>query len=221
MSAVVDGWTAEAVDLKKQGLDTDAIAEAVGKSAPTVRKAIAKAREAGEVFPGDDTIVSNGNGNGNGHGTVDAETAARLRAAAGSSDGTIPGQTTVDEQLAGRDPLDDFRDEAGEAVGDMPPQTPPEPMETVLPEIEITGTAQLGLFDAGGRSPDSASVRLAGGKISTVAGTAFEKGTVIHFEGTAVITAVKQQDKRDPKTGTVVGCEQQHTALITDLSLAS
>jgi ribosomal protein L21E len=52
-----------------------------------------------------------------------------------------------------------------------------------------------------------------------VSGEAFSKGDVIHFSGTAVVTAVKQQDKRDGKTGQVVGCEQQHTALITDLTV--
>lgn len=133
MSAVVEDWQAEAIDLKKQGLDTDAIAAAVGKSAPTVRKAIAKAREAGEVFPGDEVHAAT---NGNGHHAISPEDAERLAQAAES--GEIPGQTTVDEQLGDVppeddpepvDPLDEFRAEAGEAVGAMPPSRAVDPQD--------------------------------------------------------------------------------------------
>lgn len=206
MTAVMDGWQAEAVDLAKQGLDAYAIAEAVSKSPPTIRKALAKARDAG-LLPPRDT------------GALSEDEIERLSRAADL--GEVPPEDDPEYQ-AEDDPLDTFRQEAGEAVGAMPPTDPPESFdEPELREIVLTGTTQLGLFDAGGRSPDSASVRLAGGKIALVDDTAFEKGRVIHFSGTAVITAVKQQDKRDAKTGLVAGCEQQHTALITDLTVAT
>lgn len=105
MSATLDtGWQAEAARLRREErMATAEIAERVGRSASQVRRVLATANT---------DRAMNGASNGNGHATVDAETAERIRAAAET--GEIPGQTTVDEHLAG------FKYEAGEAVGPMP-----------------------------------------------------------------------------------------------------
>lgn len=198
-------WQAEAVRLRREDkMATKDIAERVGKSESQVRRVIAQERTA--HFTG-------ASSNGSGAHEPESEYGAD-HGPLGAMPGTvIPGQTMVEDHLA----------------GDVPPEDDPEyeaPAREMdggdvvsVSEVMVSGSTQLGLFDAGGRSPESASVRLAGGKIAIVHGEAFEKGTTIHFSGTAVITAVKQQDKRDAKTGQVVGCEQQHTALITDLTV--
>lgn len=86
-------------------------------------------------------------------------------------------------------------------------------------EIRVDGTAQLGFFSAGGKAPQSSSLRLAGGKILLVDGQAYRKGDVIQFSGTAVVREVGQRDKPDPSTGIVVSCEQKHVAHVTDLQV--
>lgn len=88
-----------------------------------------------------------------------------------------------------------------------------------IEEIRVDGTAQLGMFDLGGKQAQSSALRLTGGKFLTIDGKAYAKGDVIHFEGTAVVNFVGQQDKHDPKTGIVVSAEQQHRARITDLTV--
>ena len=122
----------------------------------------------------------------------------------------IPGQTSIDGRKA------EFEEEAGPAVGEMPqqpPDTPPPPLE----ELRVDGTTQLGMFDAGGKRPTGASIRLTGGKIELVDGKAFQKGDVIVLEVVAIVREVGQRDKPDPKTGIVVSCEQKHVAQITDV----
>jgi hypothetical protein len=111
----------------------------------------------------------------------------------------------------------EFEQEAGQAVGDMPAAPPVDapPVE----ELRVDGTAQLGIFDAGGKKPSSASIRLAGGKVLLVDGKAYKKGDRISFSGTAVIDEVGQKDKADSSTGIVVSCEQKHVARITDLTV--
>lgn len=94
-------------------------------------------------------------------------------------------------------------------------KAPDPPME----EIRVDGTAQLGMFDLGGKQAQSSSLRLTGGKFLTIDGKAYAKGDVVHFEGTAVVNFVGQQDKHDPKTGIVVSAEQQHRARITDMKV--
>jgi hypothetical protein len=88
-------------------------------------------------------------------------------------------------------------------------------------EIAVDGTAQLELFDLGGKRPTSSKLRLAGGAVDVVDGQAFHKGDVVAFSGTAVISAVAQQDKRDASTGQVVSCAQSHIALVTDLRIGA
>lgn len=102
----------------------------------------------------------------------------------------------------------------GKAMDDMPPDPQLSPVD-----VEVDGTTELRLFDLGGKRPTSSKLRLAGGSVTVIDGRAFHKGDVISFSGTAVISAVTQQDKRDANTGQVVSCEQKHTAHITDLAL--
>lgn len=84
---------------------------------------------------------------------------------------------------------------------------------------EVKGTAQLSFFKAGGKSPDSATLKLTGGAIDLAHGTAFKKGDTITGTFTAVVREVGQRDKEDAKTGHVVSCKQKHEARITDLVL--
>ena len=95
-------------------------------------------------------------------------------------------------------------------------EVPPDPQPPVE-EIRVDGTAQLGFFKAGGKQPQSASLRLTGGKVLLVDGRAFRKGDTITGTFTAVVDEVGQKDKVDGKTGIVVSAEQKHSARITDL----
>jgi hypothetical protein len=113
----------------------------------------------------------------------------------------------------------EFEQEAGEAVGPMPPQDPdPQPQ---VEELRVDGTTQIGLFDCGGKKPGSASIRLSGGKVDLIDGKAFKKGDVISGTFTAVVREVGQRDKADSSTGIVVSCEQKHVAQITDLTVST
>lgn len=113
---------------------------------------------------------------------------------------------------------DEMRENAGEPVGEMPPQ-PPQDTSPPIDELRLPGTAQLGFFDAGGKKPGSASLRLTGGKVSLVDGQAFKKGETIVLQIVAVVDSVKLQDKKDSATGMVVSCEQQHTARVSDIRI--
>lgn len=197
MSATMDPWVTEAVDLRNQGLSERQIAEAVGKAPSTVHSALKKAEE---------TPI----------GTVGPELAEQLRQSAesnGDSSGVIPGQTSVDDHLPPSEEPPPEDDPEYEPPAQDPPRNDGPPPE----EIVLSGPAQLGFFDAGGKRPQSASIRFVGGKVLLSHGTAYKKGDVIHFSGTAVVNFVGQQDKTDASTGIVVDCEQQHKAKITDL----
>jgi hypothetical protein len=111
----------------------------------------------------------------------------------------------------------EFEEEAGEAVGAMPPRDPdPQPP---VEELRVDGTTQLGIFDPGGKKPTSATLTLGGGAFDVMDGKAYRKGDVVTFSGTAVVREVKDRDKVDRKTGIVVSCKQAHWAEITDLSV--
>lgn len=86
-------------------------------------------------------------------------------------------------------------------------------------ELVVEGTSQLSFFKAGGKSPDSATLKLTGGAIELAHGTAFKKGDTITGTFTAIVREVGQRDKEDSKTGHVVSCKQKHEARITDLRL--
>jgi hypothetical protein len=86
-----------------------------------------------------------------------------------------------------------------------------------LDELRLEGPAQLSMFDVGGKRATSATIKLTGGKVKLVEGTAFRKGDVITGTFTAVVNDVGQRDAHDPATGLVVSAEQRHGARITDL----
>lgn len=116
------------------------------------------------------------------------------------------------------------------ATQDAPAATPGQqdfnggeaPAAPVAPEeIVVTGSTQIGFFDAGGKKPQSASIRFVGGKVAVEHGTAFKKGELVHFAGFATVVEVAPRDKRDRQTRLVVDCEQKHLAEIDDLTVAS
>ena len=100
---------------------------------------------------------------------------------------------------------------AGEAPGSNEPALPP------LDEIALKGTAQLSIFDMGGKIPDSSSLKFTGGKVALADATAFKKGETVVVRVVAVVNSISQKDKHDAQTGQVVSCEQRHEARITDM----
>lgn len=126
--------------------------------------------------------------------------------------------STVDRAAIDAEHKAQFEAEAGEAVGPMPPEAPRDEQPPVE-ELRVDGTAQLGIFDAGGKRPTEATLRLQCGAITLAAGGAYEKGAVINFSGVAVVREVKQKDAVDKETGIVTACTQSHTAAIVDLTV--
>lgn len=120
----------------------------------------------------------------------------------------------------------DLRQQVDEAHERLKAEIPPleeggsRPIGTELgvpvEDLRVDGTAQLGLFQAGGKAPTGATLALSG-KIELMDGKAYRKGDRIYFEGVAVIRGVSQKDKVDKATGVVTECAQGHTAEITDL----
>lgn len=104
---------------------------------------------------------------------------------------------------------------------DGPPQVQIPDVEEMeyTEELRVDGTTQLGLIDFGGKKPQTASIRLSGGKIALQDGRAFRKGDVITFQGTAVVREVGARDQVDAKTGLPVSAEQRHVAQITGLNV--
>jgi hypothetical protein len=98
-------------------------------------------------------------------------------------------------------------------------EVPARAQEALIEELRVDGTTQLGAWSAGGKKPTSATITLSGGAFEMLDGKAYDKGDVVHFEGTAVVRGVGQVDKADPKTGIVVSCKQVHTARILDITV--
>jgi hypothetical protein len=136
------------------------------------------------------------------------ETAPANDRTEGSNMGTVKDKTTARPETNGK---------ATPGQVDLEGAVVPAAPEPPVDEIRVDGTAQLGLFNAGGKRPTTSSLRLTGGRVMVLDGRAFKKGDTIHFEGTAKVDFVGQQDKTDGKTQIVVSAEQQHRARITDL----
>lgn len=186
-------WAQEAIRRNREGQDAANIAVAVGKNAASVRKVLRAAREQG-VLPRDPIADSNRGipANGNGHH---------------SEPDVIPGQTTVDDHLA------DFKAEAGEAVGPMPPK-PPEETETVyIAQLRIDGTQNLPV-KVGGKAPGSCVVTLSGK--AEVDGF-LRKGDRLRGTFEALVVSEGAEDKIDKDTGVAVEAIQRHKAMFTDL----
>lgn len=93
--------------------------------------------------------------------------------------------------------------------------------EPDVDEILLDGTAQLSMFNLGGKLPTGSTLALTGGKVDLVQGQAFSKGDRVRLTIEAVVNEVGQKDAHDPKTGQVVSCEQRHKARIVDMQLDS
>jgi hypothetical protein len=200
VSTIAPDWVQEAASLREQGLSEREIAESVGKANSTVHSWLAKVA-AGEVE------VPHANGNGS-H--------------------PIPGQTTVDDHISEEPPPEDdpewepeskeqFEEEAGEAVGPMPPPSyEGRDGEIVyVEEIRVDGTHQTAL-DVGGRTAQSAALSLSGK--ATVIGS-FRKGDVIEGRFKAVVRSAASTDKVDKKTGIVTDAADKFTAQIVDFEI--
>lgn len=85
------------------------------------------------------------------------------------------------------------------------------------PETLIVRGLEIPYLKAGGKAPTSGSLKLTGAKAEVEHGTAFKKGTRIHFAGYAVIKKVAAVDKHDVSTGQVTESEQVHEARVVDL----
>lgn len=102
------------------------------------------------------------------------------------------------------------------AVAAMPVDPLPD-----VDEIRVDGTAQLSMFNLGGKLPTGSTLTLTGGRVELVDGQAFNKGDRIRLTVEAVVNEVGQKDAHDPKTGQVVSCEQRHKARVVDMQLES
>lgn len=147
-------WEADAVRLRAQGKDAHEIGALLEKHPASIRKAWKRAEdrrmseaEAKDVFA--ETCE---------HGVrwdVGCMTCVEAKNAAVTAT-AIEGQTTVDDftdpsvDATFSDPLDEFKAEAGEAVGDMPPREP----DAALPDPEpiVKGTRQMAI-DFGEEAP--------------------------------------------------------------------
>lgn len=114
-----------------------------------------------------------------------------------------------------------LEDNAGPAVGNMPPAEPERAPHPEVDEIRVEGTEQLSIFDVGGKRANTATMKLTGGKVKLVDGQGFKKGTRVRFTGEAIVDDVGQKDETDPKTGQVVAAQQRHAARIVDLTVES
>lgn len=209
-------WQAEALSLKAQGLSSAEIADKVGKHPATVRKVLARANDEPEPPS-----------NGNGHGPIDAETAARLRdAATGDGDppaGPIPGQIDIDgaeahDNAGGGDALtayDRFKEEAGEAVGPMPPRE----MDGGEPvtEVRLQGTRQLAIdFGPEADLPTGGTLVV---KSEKLASGHFGLGDVITGTFTARITDAGGKERVDKLSEEWRAKPTAYVATITELEV--
>lgn len=223
MSAISDtatDWQREVIDLKVQGLSAAEIAEAVGKHAATVRKVIKRHADEVETIAADIERVSDEEGRKvwdgvpiPGQTTVDDFTGEGDESEALNALATGDDVNTLDEDV---DPLEEFKAEAGEAVGDMPPREM-DAGEIVETAPFVQGTAQLAL----NFGPNAAPVRGATivFKSERLESGFFEMGDLVSFSGTARITAINGAEKLDRDIGEFVAKPQAHVALITEIEI--
>lgn len=216
MSTATTDWEREALRLKGDGLSSAEIAEAVGKHPATIRKVLARAPEArAKTYVWNDGAVTDTEGHEtadsllnppepNGHGTVDAETAERLREAAG-----------LNEPLDCQTDLSDFIAEAGEAVGPMPPREMDGGEIVHVEEIRVDGTTQLAL-DCGAYEVHDSKLSFSGS--ASVAGF-YRAGDRIYGTFEAVVTDAGTKGKLDKKTGVFGEVGQNHAAKFTALTV--
>lgn len=214
-------WAQQSIALKAEGKESAEIAEAVGKNAASVRKVLAEARRQG-LLP-DGPVAPPTNGNGNGRAYYDHEAGVIVNP-------PIPGQTTVDDHLTHYAPVDDvpddgfrptdeiiadFKAEAGEPVGDMPPADPEDTDPLMVSRLK--GTRQLAL-DFG----ENADVPLGGTlviKSDKLASGFFGLGDVIRGTFEARIVDVAGKERLQRASEEFRAQPQHHVGLITDLTV--
>ena len=206
-------WQAEVIDLKRRGLESKDIAEAVGKHAATVRKVIAKAREAGDL-PSDPLAPVEAVAT-----ALDAVDAARdAVATARELSEPIPGQIDIEGNEApeaDRDPLEDFKAEAGEAVGDMPPAEPDDTDPDMT--VRLKGTRQMAIdFGPAADIPVGGTLVI---KSEKLASGHFGLGDVITGTFTARITDAGGKERLDKASEEFRAKPTAYTATITELGL--
>lgn len=132
---------------------------------------------------------------------------------------TEAGTTEAPVEETGTDPVQDdgFFDTQAEVPPETPADTPADPDPPALDDIIVPGTAQLSMFNMGGKLPQSSTLKFTGGKVALQEGTAFKKGETVVVRIVAVVNEVTQKDAHDAQTGQVVSCEQRHSARITDM----
>lgn len=243
MTVDTQDWMAEAVRLRREEqMPTQDIAARVDRSPSRVRRVLAEANAARFTEPSAGDRVTT-------REEFDAaEETAHLHTH--TEAGPIPGQTTVDDHLPSEEPppeddpeyeaeayepgpaneydqsfesrgLEDFKAEAGEAVGPMPPAVTitremdgGELVETAPP---IRGTAQLALdFGPNAAMVTSATVVFKSEKLGS---GYFEMGDVISGRFTARITGINGAEKLDRDLGEFVAKPQAHTATITEIEI--
>jgi hypothetical protein len=230
VSAVTEDWKAQARELRESGLSEREVAESVGKAASTVHAYFKRegievradaepgpSNEAAESEPQPDAVLGDPvdepdapSQNGNGHLSPYHAERSRLEDDLHNNAGG-GGAMRVTEEAEAQGRIGDSGDTEWES----------ESVYVPLTELRVDGTAQLGLFAAGGKRPQDSSLRLQGGRVLLADGQAFKKGDVVRLEVTAVVREVAQRDKPDPATGIVVSAEQKHVAYITDLRVIS
>lgn len=225
MSDQTTDWQVEAVRLRRdQQMATAEIAERFGKSASQVRKVIAQASAERHV-----NAVGNPAGDGSavpGQMTVDeyltgvepdpidefTQTCEHGKPLDVDCEGC---REEREVEAAWADPLDDFRAEAGEAVGPMPPDpSPPEPGQY---EVRLAGTRQMALdFGENASLPTGATIVL---KSEKRASGFYGLGDVFSGTFTARVTKTPGEEKFDKDMGEYMAKDIAYQATITEFTI--
>jgi hypothetical protein len=209
MSTTTDtDWTAEAVRLRREEkMETALIAERVGRSPSRVRRVLAEANAERAI-------------NGSHSEEVTPEmleslsreaTIVRTNEALQSNEpqGDITAALTNPE-----DPLEAFKREAGESVGDMPPQDPPRDPEPS--EVRFAGSRQTCLdFGPNADLPTGGTIVI---KSEKLASGHFGLGDVITGTFTARITGMAPKEKYDTASEEFRAKTTPYEATMTEVS---
>jgi hypothetical protein len=245
MTAMADtntDWQREVIDLKAQGLSAAEIADAVGKHAATVRKVIARNADEiervgelnghaeaeagpytmvdGEKVPVDLTDVPLPI---SGQVDIDGNEAAFTKAGAENPPPLVPGLDDSEvHAVIDRDPLEDFKAEAGEAVGDMqerPGEEPAGVLEEPAHYEVVQGTRQMAIdFGPEADIPTGGTLVV---KSEKLASGFFGLGDVITGTFTARIVSAGGKERFNEASEQFRAEPQAHVALITEVSIGA
>lgn len=199
--------------------DEERAAEAEAESAHEARMAARRAEladlddEALEALSaGDDTP------------TIDVNLADQLlesRAAARAAQAELDAEDAPAEEPAGEAPspanpeqVAELEQEAGKAVGDMPPK---EPETAVVPPDRIVLRHETSAPKWAGKQPGRCVITLKEVKFEIDGG--FRAGERFRFAGEALVTFEGKRDKLDKDTKTPVEAVQVHEAVVLDFEL--